>query len=239
MVAILVVLAIVAFITADAIVQWAEARRGRMAIPAGAPEPRAYPELGFAFEGVSIPSGLFLDRGHTWVGLETSGKVQVGVDALILRAIGRIDAVELPEAGREVKRGEMLFAVRQGERRAVFTAPVDGVIGAVNESLKEHPEAIKTEPYRQGWVCMLNPSNLARNLSRLSIAEMADAWLNKEMRRFQEFIAARPIEHTTLGQLLQDGGRPTGGILELMDEETWAEFTREFLRFPAAEGEAG
>lgn len=237
MVALLVILTIVAFITADAIVQWAEAKRGRKAVPVARPEPRRYPQLGFAFEGVSIPSGLFLDRGHTWVGLETSGSVRVGMDDLVLRAIGRIDGVELPEKGREVKRGEKLFVVRQGERRAVFTAPVDGVVGAVNDGLNEHPEVLKTEPYRQGWVCVLNPKNLARHLGGLSIAEAADAWLNKEIERFREFIASRPIEHMTLGRLLQDGGRPTAGILELMDEETWDRFAREFLRFPAGEGE--
>ena len=48
--------------------------------------------------------------------------------------------------------------------------------------------------------------------------------------------AARPIEHLTLGQLLQDRGRPTAGILELMDEETWDRFTREFLRSPGGNG---
>lgn len=237
MVAILVILTIVAFITVDAIVQWAEARRGRRTVPAGAPEPRVYPELAFAFEGVSVPSGVFLDRGHTWLGLETSGRVHVGMDDLVQRAIGRIDEVELPQEGREVRRGEKLFVVRQGGRRAVFTAPVDGIVGAVNESLNQHLDTIKTDPYRQGWVCALNPKNLARNLGRLSIAEAADAWLDKEIERFREFIASRPIEHMTLGRVLQDGGRPTAGILELMDEETWDRFAREFLRFPAGEGE--
>jgi len=44
------------------------------------------------------------------------------------------------------------------------------------------------------------------------------------------FFAARPLENTALGQVLQDGGLPTGGVLELMDDETWKLFGEEFLR---------
>jgi glycine cleavage system H protein len=227
MVAIFVILMIVAFIVIDSVVQWSETKKRQNAGELAA-QPRP-PVLAFAFERISLPQGIFVDTGHTWVSVDASGNTHVGMDDFVQQVVGRIDAVELPEAGQEVRRGERLFAVRQGERTAVFTAPIDGVINCVNENLIGHPDAIKADPYKQGWVCGLIPKNLAKNLKRLSIAEDAMAWFGKEIERFQEFFAARPVQTMALGQVLQDGGQPTGGVLELMDDETWNLFTREFL----------
>ncbi|MBI3950489.1 MAG: hypothetical protein HY314_08555 [Acidobacteria bacterium] len=232
MVAIFVILTIVAFIVADSIVQWNQARKEQRARWA-APLPTMFPA--FALEGVSAPDGVYVDAGHTWVGVDPSGRTHIGLDDFAQKAIGRIDEVDLPEVGQEVRRGERLFTIRQGERRADFVAPMDGVVSSVNEELSRHPDAIKADPYEQGWICGLRPKNLARNLRQLFIAEEARAWLNKEVQKFQEFLAARPVEHTVLGHVLQDGGQPTSGVLELMDEETWHLFTSEFLGRPMAE----
>ena len=90
-------------------------------------------------------------------------------------------------------------------------------------------DMVRGDPYRQGWLCSLRPHNLATNLRQMLIAEEAIAWLKTEAKRFQKFIFSRPAENTALGIVLQDGGEITSGVLELMDNETWNEFTREFL----------
>lgn len=224
MVALFVILTIVVCVMADSIVQWAKAKK-----EAGAQAPdRLVPA--YAFEDVSAPAGVFLDPGHTWLHLTHSGTAHVGVDGFAQKVMGRIDGVELPAVGAEVRRGDKLFAIRQGDRTAVFNAPIDGVVKAVDEVLARHPEAINADPYAMGWICSLSPKNLAANLKRLRVAEEAKSWLKSEVERFQEFFAARPLENMALGQVLQDGGQPTGGVLELMDDETWSLFAEQFLR---------
>ena len=224
MVALFVILTIVVCVMADSVVQWAKAKK-----EAGAEAPgRMVPA--YAFENVTAPAGVFLDPGHTWVHLTHSGTAHLGLDAFVQKVIGRIDGVELPAVGEEVHRGDKLFAIRQGERTAVFNAPIDGVVTTVDETLARHPEAIGADPYAMGWICSISPKNLAANLKRLRIAEEAKSWLAGEVERFQEFFAARPLENTALGQVLQDGGLPTGGVLELMDDETWKLFGEQFLR---------
>jgi glycine cleavage system H protein len=236
MVALFVILTIVAFIAADSLVQWNEAKKEKEARqPVMPPTGSLIPA--FAFEEVSVPGGVFVDAGHTWVSLDAVGRARVGLDDFIHRAVGRIDEIELPEVGHEIRRGEKLLAIHQGDREAVFAAPIDGVISSVNERLAQHPEAIKTDPYTQGWICSVKPKNLAASLRRLFIAEETMAWLNREIRRFQEFVAARPIQNMALGQVLQDGGQLTDGVLELMDEETWHLFTSEFLGRPTPDEE--
>jgi glycine cleavage system H protein len=225
MVALFVVLTIIICVVADSAVQWRKARKEVIVL-----EPSLDFASAYALEDVSAPDGIYLDDGHTWVEVTPSGTAHVGMDKFARNLIGRIDSVELPEMGKEVRHGERLFTIRQGERRADFTAPIDGTVMAVDRSLIRHPEAIESDPYHEGWVCSLSPKNLARNLKRLRVAEESRDWLKDEVSRFREFFAARPLEDTALGQVLQDGGQPAGGVLELMDYDTWVKFNENFLR---------
>ena len=225
MVALFVVLTIVVCLAADAVVQW---RRSRLEKESRQLADHLTPA--YAFDELSTPADVFLDEGHTWSQVAPSGRVDIGLDGFAQRLIGRVDAVDLPEVGKKVRRGDVLFAVRQNNRRAPFASPVDGVVTTVDEDLAWHPELIQSDPYRAGWVCSLDPQNLSQNLKQLRIAEEARNWLKTEVRRFQDFFAARPLDNTQLGQVLQDGGQPTGGVLEFMDGDTWSQFVEVFLR---------
>jgi len=229
MVALFVILTIVGFILMDSIVQWAEARHEQS--PARSPRPLGlFPAP--AIETASIPAGLFLDEGHTWVRLEPSGRTIIGMDEFVRRAIGRTSAVRLPDIGTPVRRGDPLFVLFQDGRQAVIRAPLDGVVEAVNTQFARHPETGRRDPYEEGWICIVKPKNLAAHLRHLFVAEEAHAWLRTEIERFKEFLSLRPISQTALGHVLQDGGQWTEGVLELMDEESWDEFARTFLRSP-------
>jgi glycine cleavage system H protein len=46
-------------------------------------------------------------------------------------------------------------------------SPVTGEILEVNGALKEQPEFIVTDPYGQGWVLKVRPSNLEGDLKNL------------------------------------------------------------------------
>jgi glycine cleavage system H protein len=161
--------------------------------------------------------------------LNLDGTANVGIDAFAQYAVGTIDQLELPCVGQELQRGDDLFIVRQGKREASFKSPIDGVVESVHEALSPDFGKAQADPYRQGWLCSIRPLNLATNLRQLLIAEEALGWLKAEAKRFEEFILSRPMENTALGIVLQDGGEITSGVLELMDNETWVEFTREFL----------
>lgn len=225
MVALFVMLTILACVGIDGIVQWRKAKResatrvlADQLVPAE------------ALAKLSAPPDVFLDEGHTWVRVTPSGKAHIGIDSFAQRLIGRIDDVLLPEIGSEVRRGDMLFAVRQGQHRAAFASPVDGVVDVVDKELHWHPGMIQADPYKDGWVCSLKPKNLARNLKLLRIADEAKSWLKQEAQEFKEFFAARPLEDRQLGQVLQDGGQLAGGVLEFADDETWKQFNEIFLR---------
>lgn len=225
MVALFVILTILACVGVDGIVQW---RKAKKESATGLLTDRLVPAAALA--RLSAPPNVFLDEGHTWVRVTPLGAADIGIDSFAQGLIGRIDDVLLPEVGREVRRGDMLFSLRQGQHRAAFASPVDGVVDLVDKELNWHPEMIQTNPYKDGWVCSLKPKNLASNLKLLRIADDAKNWLTDEAQHFKEFFAARPLEDRLLGQLLQDGGQLAGGVLEFSDDETWKQFNEIFLR---------
>lgn len=212
MVAIFVVLFIVLAMTIDALLR-------RKAVPA----------LNAVRREIPLPGGLFLDTGHTWTALEPSGRLRIGADDLVRAAIGHADKVELPRPGMEVKEGEPLFTLVTGERRAVIASPFDGVVRSVNPALAEDGATLGRDPYRRGWICALSPKNLGASLRKLKVAEEAVAWLRNERERFDEFAAARTWRNAVPGTAMADGGKPADGILNYLDDESWAAFGREFL----------
>lgn len=233
MVTMLVVLTILLFIAADLLVRWVQARRAKAAL---ASEPRGASLVDLLLPSLQperfiLPGGLFFHRGHTWVNLLFSGQVKVGMDDFLQRLLGRVDAVTLPALGVEVKQGQPFAAIRQGGRTAMLTAPVDGVVCAVNSELAKMPGLLKRDPYTRGWLVALRPSNLTANLRQLRVGEGALTWLKGELARLQEFL------HVTLtlnrdalvGVTAADGGLASDGLLEHVDDEIWAEFQSKFL----------
>ena len=225
MVALFVILTILVCVGIDGIVQLRKAKKERASLTlADQLVPAA------AFANLSAPANLFLDRGHTWVEVQPSGATTVGLDGFAQKLIGRIDDVVLPEVGKEINRGDVLFAVKQDNHRAAFASPVDGTVITVDRELPWHPEMIQSDPYREGWVCSIKPRNLAKNLKQLLVAEEAKGWLKSEAQRFQGFFAAQTLDGRQLGHVLQDGGQLMGGVLEFADDGTWKQFTEMFLR---------
>ena len=227
MVAMFVIGTVVMFVLADAVVQWAESKRRQAAgLPGMAPG--ALVPVG-AFDDASAPQGIFLHPGHAWAGLQASGTVRVGMDGFVQSLLGVIDGVELPKEGARIGRGETLFTVRQGRRKASFQSPLEGIVTTANRNLETDPSPIGQDPFQKGWICTLSPTNLARNLKELRIAEEAAEWIREEIRSFGDFLASRPVLSPALGAVAPDGGQPTKGLLQHMDDPTWKQFESRFL----------
>jgi glycine cleavage system H lipoate-binding protein len=59
-------------------------------------------------KGFRIPQGYYLHSGHTWIKVEESSTVRVGIDEFAQRLLGPFDRIEAPLLGKEVKQGKVL-----------------------------------------------------------------------------------------------------------------------------------
>lgn len=175
-----------------------------------------------------LPGGVFVSEGHVWANVTIPGLVRVGMDDFARKMIGRIDAVELPVKGSEVKKGGTLFTIRQGERKAAFASPVAGKIHAVNSELAQNLSWFEKQPYEKGWVCSLKPDQLAADLESLRIGDKAATWYLQEIKRICGLLA--PDEGGGHLETLPEVRQLVEGQLEDMDETMWRKFADSFLK---------
>jgi len=113
-----------------------------------------------------VKEGLYYVKEHFWA--EVKGDVvRTGATDYGQKALREVVYVELPEAGGQVKQGEAYGTVESVKAVVDLIAPVSGTIKAVNEALRDNPEAINSDPYGEGWLIAIAPSNLEADLKNI------------------------------------------------------------------------
>lgn len=133
---------------------------------------------------LNVPAGVFISPQHAWAKIEMNGTVRIGVDDLIRKLFGKVVHVELPEKGKKLTRGETLFSVNFGDYSLEVPAPLSGKVTSANTEHAEHPEWLAIKPFELGWICAIEPADLAGELPALKIGRDAVDWYQQELDRF-------------------------------------------------------
>src|SRR5215203_306094 len=94
----------------------------------------------------SYPENLRYHPEHDWARVE-SEQATFGITWYAQDALGEVVFFEPPEVGASVKAVSDVFA------------PLSGEVTEVNESLAGSPEKINQDPYGEGWLVKVNPSD--------------------------------------------------------------------------------
>ena len=111
--------------------------------------------------------------GHaSWIKVENTGVVNVGVVDLFLKTIDAISRIELLDDNEHVYQGNPC-ARFETENHLIhdLRSPISGKIIARNDKLTEDIELLVQDPYNEGWLYRVIPSNLEkeRNLLKAGI----------------------------------------------------------------------
>jgi glycine cleavage system H lipoate-binding protein len=174
-------------------------------------------------KGFKIPHGYYLHRGHTWVKIEESSTVRVGLDDFALRLLGPLDRIESPLMGKEIRRDQADIGLIRGPNTAKILSPVSGVVTAINPDLREKGNLANQDPYTAGWVMRLHSTTLRQDLRNLMIGDQAGNFLDEEVDRLYQVIE----EHA--GPLAADGGYLGDDIYGHLVPGVWKRLTRQFL----------
>ena len=128
-----------------------------------------------------IPKNLYYTKEHEWVSL-SNDTATVGITDYAQKSLHEIVYVELPEIGKVVRQMDVLGSVESIKAVSDIYAPISGEVIEVNEKLNESPELLNTNPYGEGWVAKLKPTNLEEDLKNLMNSEQYEAYL-KELER--------------------------------------------------------
>lgn len=114
----------------------------------------------------NIPADLKYLESHEWARAEADGTITVGISDHAQGALGDLVFVEVPEVGRSLTKGAAAAVVESVKAASDVYSPVSGEVIAANEALNGSPELVNTDPYGQGWLFKVKPSNTAE-LSQL------------------------------------------------------------------------
>jgi len=122
-------------------------------------------------EEYMIPDGLLYTEEHEWVRVEGDGTVTIGVTDYAQKQLHEIVYVELPDVEAEVEQMSVVGAVESVKAVSDLNCPVSGAVSEVNDELLDSPELINEDPYGEGWIAKLRPSDLEGDKVRLMDAE--------------------------------------------------------------------
>jgi glycine cleavage system H protein len=107
------------------------------------------------------PEELKYTAEHEWVRSpgEAEGSVRIGITDYAQDALGDIVYVSLPEIGDEVEAGATVGELESTKSVSDVYVPVGGTVVARNEALDATPELVNSDPYGEGWLFVLTPTD--------------------------------------------------------------------------------
>lgn len=122
-----------------------------------------------------VREGLYYQKEHFWAKIE-DGLVRVGATDYGQKSLKEVVFVELPSEGETITQNEPYGTVESVKAVVDLIAPVSGTIKEINEELLDNPEPINQDPYGEGWLVLITPSNLEGELSNIMSFEAAIEW---------------------------------------------------------------
>lgn len=109
----------------------------------------------------NVPADLKYAKSHEWVRTGADGTITVGITDHAQDLLGDLVYIELPEVGASVQAGQECAVVESVKAASDVYSPMSGEITAVNAQLTEHPEVVNSDPYGEGWMFVIKPSDSA------------------------------------------------------------------------------
>jgi glycine cleavage system H protein len=96
---------------------------------------------------------------------------RVGITSFAAKQLGDVVMVDVTrKVGDTVDQGDELGTIESVKAVSEIYAPVAGKIVALNEALRDDPELLNTDPFGDGWIIEIEPSNRA-DLDELKTAD--------------------------------------------------------------------
>ena len=79
--------------------------------------------------------------------------------------------IDIPTLDEELEAGDIFGTIEVVKTVSDLFIPVSGTVIEVNETLEDQPELVNEDPYGEGWIIKVEPSNKEDFDSLLSAAE--------------------------------------------------------------------
>jgi len=123
-----------------------------------------------------LRDGLYYSEDHLWVKVE-NGLARIGVTDYAQKSLREVVFAELPEVGFEVKHKESFGTLESVKAVSDLISPISGTIKEVNTNVADNPEILNNDPYGEGWLIVVEPTDLENELKKNMDFNAAKEWL--------------------------------------------------------------
>jgi len=173
--------------------------------------------------GVQVADNYYHHIGHSWVQPLQDGWVRIGIDDFTSKVFGPADPINLPPVGDFLIQGEVGWVLSRNDHEAPMQSPVSGIVFAVNDKIRGHPELTHNDPYGEGWLFLLNPVSLKIDMKALYLGKKCFQWMENEIQNLLKFLGPN------CERLAATGGDLIDDIYGHFPEIDWDRLVRTFL----------
>ena len=120
-----------------------------------------------------IPENLKYSNDHEW--LKMDGDIAyVGITAYAAEQLGDIVFVDVPSVDETLEQNEVFGSVEAVKTVSDLMLPIGGEVIEFNEELDGNPALINTDPYGEGWIVKIKPTDASEADTLLNAAQYAD-----------------------------------------------------------------
>ena len=107
-----------------------------------------------------VPSNLHYTETHEWVRAE-GDVLFVGITDFAQDALTEVVWVDLAEVGASVQAMGACASVESVKSVSEVNSPLEGEVLESNTALEDNPEMINEDPYGDGWIFRLQPTDIS------------------------------------------------------------------------------
>ncbi len=126
---------------------------------------------------MNFPTNVKYTSEHEWIRLENDEAI-IGITDYAQDQLGDIVFVDVTAEGETLEQGEAFGTIEVVKTVSDLFLPIGGEIVEVNPELEEHPELVNKDPYGEGWIIRIKPTD-ASQMDELLDAEAYKKIINE------------------------------------------------------------
>jgi glycine cleavage system H protein len=126
---------------------------------------------------MNFPTNVKYTSEHEWIRLENDEAI-IGITDYAQDQLGDIVFIDVTAEGETLEQGEVFGTIEVVKTVSDLFLPIGGEIVEVNPELEEHPELVNKDPYGEGWIIRIKPTD-ASQMDELLDAEAYKKIINE------------------------------------------------------------
>jgi glycine cleavage system H protein len=118
---------------------------------------------------MAYPADRKYTKDHEWIRI-SGDTAEIGITDYAQQQLGDVVYVELPEVGGAISAGSPFGSIESVKAVSELFAPVSGDVLEVNSALKDHPEAVNSDPHGT-WMVRVKVTDQSADASLLDSSQ--------------------------------------------------------------------